>query len=106
MKLVLCVATFALAIANSATMTVSSPIWVGGTELKPGDYKVSVSGEKVVFTKGKTVVEATATTGTADKKFSSTSFTSVDSKMQELNIGGTTTKLVFAPAAPTAAGTK
>jgi hypothetical protein len=105
-KLMLCLVTLSLAIANAATMTVSSPIWVGGTELKPGDYKVAVTGEKVVFTKGKTVVEATATTGTADKKFSSTSFISVDSKMKELYLGGTSTKLVFTPAAATAAGTK
>jgi hypothetical protein len=106
MKLMLCLATFALAIANAATMTVSSPIWVGGTELKPGDYKVAVQGEKVVFTKGKTVVEAPATSGTADKKYSSTSFVSVDSKMKELYLGGTTTKLTFAAAPAAAAGTK
>jgi hypothetical protein len=105
-KLMLCLATFSLAIASAATMTVSSPIWVGGTELKPGDYKVAVTGEKVVFTKGKTVVEAPATSGTVDKKYSTTSFVSVDSKLKELYLGGTTTKLTFEPSAPAAAGTK
>lgn len=87
-------------------MTVSSPLWVGGTQLKPGDYKVTVTGEKVTFTKGKTVVEAPATSGAADKKYSSTTFTSVDSKLKELYLGGTSTKLTFEPTAAAAAGTK
>lgn len=106
MKLMLCLATLSLAIAQAATMTVSSPIWVGGNELKPGDYKVTVQGDKVTFAKGKKVVEATATTGTAEKKYNSTTFTSVDSKLKELYLGGTTTKLTFEPTAPAAAGTK
>lgn len=106
MKLMLCLATFSLAVASAATMTVSSPLWVGGTQLKPGDYKVTVAGDKVTFAKGKTVVEAPATPGTADKKYSSTTFTSVDSKLKELYLGGTSTKLTFEPTAPAAAGTK
>jgi hypothetical protein len=107
MKLMLCLAAFSLAAAQAATMTVATPVWVGGTQLKPGDYKVTVAGDKVTFTKGKkTVVEASATPGTADKKFGSTSFTSVDSKLKELDLGGTTTKLTFEPSAAGAAGTK
>jgi hypothetical protein len=106
MKLMLCLATLSLAIASAATVTVSNPIWVGGTQLKPGDYKVAVNGDKVVFTKGKTVVEATATPGTAEKKYGATSFVSVDSKIKELYLGGTTTKLTFEATAPAAAGTK
>jgi hypothetical protein len=107
-KLMLSLLTISLAIANAANMTVSSPLWINGTELKPGEYKVAVAGDKVTFSKGKTVVEATATSaGAAEKKFGSTSFVSVDSKMKELYIGGTTTKLTFDPsAAPVAAGTK
>ncbi len=107
-KLLLSLLTVSLAIANAAsyTLTLSSPVWAGATELKPGAYKISLEGEKMTFTKGKTVVEAPVTVGTADKKYAGTSFVSVDSKLKELYLGGTTTKVTFAPAAPTAAGTK
>jgi hypothetical protein len=107
-KLLLCLVTLSLGLASAASsiMTVSSPVWAGATELKPGDYKVVFQNDKVVFTKGKTVVEAPATTETAAKKYSTTSFISVDSKLKELYLGGTTTKVLFNAAAPTAAGTK
>jgi hypothetical protein len=108
-KLFLSLVTVALAVANAASsynLTLSSPVWAGSSELKPGVYKVTLESDKVVFTKGKTVVEAPATTGNAEKKYSGTSYVSVDSKMKELYLGGTTTKVIFGGTAPAAAGTK
>ena len=107
-KLVLCSITFSLAAAfagsNSHSLTLSSPVWVGTTELKPGDYKVAMSGDKAVFTKGKQVVEAPATLASNDRKFGSTSVISKDSKLQEIDLGGTTSKIVLA--GTSASGTK
>ena len=88
-----------LASSGTYTVTLFQPSVVGGTELKPGDYKVSVQDNKVVISKGKEKVEATVKTETADTKFSSTSvrYTNADGKfkVQEIRLGGTTTKLVF-----------
>lgn len=90
-----------LVFASSASYTVTlfQPSVVGGTELKPGDYKMTVQDNKVVISKGKEKVEANVKSETADSKFASTSvrYTNTDGKLkiQEIRLGGTTTKLVF-----------
>ena len=59
-KLMLSLLTLSLAIANAATMTVSSPLWINGTQLKPGDYKVEWEGSgpevQVSILRGKNVI--------------------------------------------------
>ena len=91
----------ALAIASSSTysVTLTQPSIVAGTELKAGDYKLSVENDKVTFIRGKERVEATAKTETAPTKFASTAvrYTTTDGKftVQEIRLGGTYTKLVF-----------
>lgn len=100
-KLVLCSIAFSLAAAvaasNSHSVTINNPIWVGTTQLKPGDYKVEVSGDKAVFTMNKKVVaEAPASLDTAAaKKYNGTQVVSSDSKITEIDLGGTTSKIVF-----------
>ena len=108
MKLALCSIAFsfaAFAASSSHTVTLANSVWAGATELKPGDYKVVMSGDKAVFTKGKQVVEVPATLAPAEKKFSSTTLISKDSKLEEIDLGGTASKIVF-EAAPVANGTK
>lgn len=101
-KLLLSFATLALAVASAASshkITLFQPSLVNGTELKPGDYKVTVQDNKVVISSGKTSVEANIKTETADSKFSSTTvrYRNGDGKyrLQEIRLGGTTTRLVF-----------
>jgi hypothetical protein len=100
-KVLLSFATFAIAVASAAThkITLFQPTMVGNTELKPGDYKLSVQDNKAVISQGKTSVEAQVKTETADAKFNSTSvrFQNGDGKyrVQEIRIGGTNTRLVF-----------
>lgn len=97
-KLMLCAVTLSLAVANAAggyNVTLSSPVWVGSTELKAGEYTVMMSGAKVVFKKGKQVVEAPATLAQAGKKYSSTTTLSKDSKLEEIDLGGTTSKILL-----------
>jgi hypothetical protein len=101
-KLLLSFATLALAVASAASshkITLFQPSLVNGTELKPGDYKVTVQDNKVVISSGKTSVEANIKTETADAKFSSTTvrYRNGDGKyrLQEIRLGGTTTRLVF-----------
>ena len=69
---------------------------VNGTQLKPGDYKVEIAGDKVIFKQGKTAVEVAAKVEDATEKYNSNVVRySEGGKMQEMRIGGTHTRLVF-----------
>lgn len=101
-KILLSFATLALAVASAAPayrITLFQPSLVNGTELKPGEYKVTLDGNKATITSGKTSVSADVKTETADSKFSSTTvrYRNGDGKyrVQEIRLGGTTTKVVF-----------
>lgn len=102
-KLMIIFACFALAaVASSDTyrVTLFQASTVNGTELKPGDYKVQVKDSKVVITKGKDSVEAPVKVENGDQKFSATTVRYINGegkyKIQEIRLGGTKTKLVFA----------
>lgn len=101
-KLLIGFATLALAVVSAATthrVTLFQPSMIGGTELKPGDYKVEVNDNKAVVKGGKNVVQADVKVESGNEKFSSTSvrYSSADgkNKVQEIRLGGTNTKLVF-----------
>ncbi len=101
-KLLLSLTTFALVTASAASyrITLFQPSVISGTELKAGDYKLEHLDSKVVISKGKQSVEAQVKVETSDAKFSATSvrYNNGDGKyrVQEIQLGGTTTKLVFA----------
>jgi hypothetical protein len=107
-KLALALTTFAIGIASAASnysVTIASVTRVGQTELKPGDYKVTVEGDKVTFKSGKNVVEVPATVETGTKKYESTILDSSGSQLQDIEVGGTKVKIVFkSTSAPTAVG--
>jgi len=97
--------------ASGYSVKVIDPTWVGQTELKPGEYKVQVEGDKVQFKMGKTVIEAPAKVQTNTSKFAFTQLGTkvVDgkAKLEEIDLGGTTSKIVFSSdASATSAGTK
>jgi hypothetical protein len=101
-KLLLGFSTLALVIAsagNTYKLTLYQPALIGSTELKAGDYKVEVNGDKAVVKHGKNVAEAAVKTETAERKFEQTSVicTQIDGKthIQSIQFGGTRTKLVF-----------
>ncbi len=100
-RLMFCFAILALAVASADTfkVTLFQPSVVSGQELKPGEYKVEVTDSKVVISKGKTSVQSAVKVEKADSKFKTTSvrYANGDGKMtiQEIRLGGTTTKLVF-----------
>jgi hypothetical protein len=87
-----------VASAKSYSVTLFEPSIIGGTELKPGDYTLEVKEEKVVIKKGKQTCEAPVKVETADSKYSSTAvrYRNDDGKyhIQEIQVGGTTMKLV------------
>jgi hypothetical protein len=101
-RILLSFATLALAAASAASsyrVTLFQPSQVAGTELKPGEYKITLKDNKAVITSGKTSVEADVKTETAEAKFSSTSvrYSNGDGKyrIQAIQLGGTSTRLVF-----------
>ena len=107
-KLILSLVTVGVMIASAATYKVSihQDSVVNGQSLKAGDYKVEVKDNNTaVLVKGKQSVEVPVRTETAPAKFASTQIQYADSnKLQEIRVGGTTTKLVFGSPASTPAG--
>jgi len=91
----------ALVFAGAARYTVKiyDPVTVNGTELKPGDYKLTVDNNKATFQLGKEKVEAPVKVEQASEKFSSTSVQFAPqngkNKIQEIRLGGTKTKVIF-----------
>jgi hypothetical protein len=101
-KLMLSFGTLALAIASAASsyhFSIFEPSFVAGQELKPGDYKIEVNGDKAMIKAGKQTVEAAVKVEDGTEKFSETSvrYANNNGKMtvQEIRLGGTHTKLVF-----------
>jgi hypothetical protein len=93
----------AVAGARSYTVSLTKPNMLGTTELKPGDYKIEVDGDKAILRQGKTQTESPVKVEEVDTKFSSNVVRYVngaDGKLhiQEIRLGGTRTKLVFAAA--------
>jgi hypothetical protein len=98
--LVFAVAGLAVASAKSYSIDLFQPALLGATELAPGHYSVDVVDQKAVIRNGRIHGEASVKVENADQKYNTTAvrFTNGDGKMhiQEIHIGGTKTKLVFA----------
>jgi len=94
------------AAASTYDVKLYDSVWVGSTELKKGDYKVEMKGDKAVFMSGKNAIEVPATVSKSDKKFGYNSFVTEGTKLVELDLGGTTDKIVFTQSAQGAAGSK
>jgi len=97
--LVFAIAGLAVASAKTYSVTLSLPAVLGDMQLAPGDYKVEVVDQKAIITNGKMHGEAPVKVETADMKYNSTTvrLSNDGGKMhvQEIHIGGSTTKLVF-----------
>jgi len=91
----------ALSVASAKTfsLTLFQPSLVGGTELKPGDYKLELKDATVVLRNAQQAVEAPVKVVNQENKFGSTSvrYSNHDGKyrIQEIRLGGTNLKLVF-----------
>jgi hypothetical protein len=103
---------FALAIsaayaASSYHVTLYKATTVNGTQLKPGDVKVELQGDKVILKQGKTTVESNVTVQNGTQKFADSTVgyngDSANNQVQEIRIGGTTTKIMFESGAKTTA---
>jgi len=92
--------------ASSYHVTLYKPTTVNGTQLKAGEVKVELQGDKVVFKQGKTSVESNVTVQNGNQKFDSSSVGyngDTPNQLQEIRLGGTSTKLLFDSGSKTAA---
>ena len=100
-KFVLAFAILALAVASAETykITLVNPAVVKGTELKAGDYRLTLENSKVTIVGGKQSVEVPVKVENVDQKFDSTAirYTAEGGKstISEIRLGGTKTKLIF-----------
>jgi hypothetical protein len=97
------VAVFAGTVPGTPTykITLLQTSVVKDTELKAGDYRVSLGTEKVSIDNGKKIVEVSCKIESVEKKFDTTAirYTQQNGKqiVSEIRVGGTKTRLVFNP---------
>jgi len=110
-KTLLGACVFSLGIATAAStyhVRIADPTWVGGTELKPGEYDVKVEGDKITFKQGKKVIETSAKVDTNASKYADTQLIvkteNGQAKLKEVDLGGTTSKVTLGEAGAAEAG--
>ncbi len=88
-----------LSAADSYRVTFYQPTLVGGKELKPGDYKITVKDNKASISKGKDVVEVPVRLETTGDRHRGTSVRYLHGdgvyKLDEIRLRNSNTKLVF-----------
>ncbi len=92
-------AALAIASAKSYTVHLYQTSMFGGTELKPGDYRLEVTDQNAILKSGKQEGHAAVKVETNDAKYNNTTvrLTNGEGKMniEEIHVGGTKMKLVF-----------
>jgi hypothetical protein len=107
-KFLVAFAILALVVASAGTVSAPGSSFrvnltqtsvVKGSELKAGEYQVSLGADKATFKLGKITVEAPAKIETTTEKYRNTSirYTTENGKavIAEIRVGGTTTRLLF-----------
>jgi len=83
---------------------------VNGVELKAGECKLELHENKIVLKQGKTTAEATVKVESNSQKFHDTTVGYAGDgsghELQEIRLGGTTTKLLFDQGGTAVAGSK
>jgi hypothetical protein len=89
------IALAAASAASSYNVTFYQPVMVNGSELKPGDYKLELKDKTVVLKQGKTVTEAPVRIENDGQKYQRTAVRLNGTQVEEIRIGGTSTRVVF-----------
>jgi hypothetical protein len=98
---VLCLASLSIVSAKSYDIVLSTPTKAGSVQLKPGQYRLKVEGAKATFTQVDTDKSFTTEVKvqTVEKKFDQTKVGTTkdgeDNKIQDIELGGSTTRLEF-----------
>ncbi len=100
MKIAVAFLTLALAVASAKSYTVNvvRPTFLAGAELKAGEYRLEVNGDKILLINGVKVVQASVKVENTTEKNGSTTLRMEDQNgkltITEIRLGGTNTKLV------------
>jgi hypothetical protein len=89
---------------SSHSVELKKTVTVGTTQLQPGSYKVEMQGDRAVFKRGKNVIEVPATLGNGDQKFGTTGIVTNGAQLVEIDLGGSTEKILFSPKTGESAG--
>ena len=81
--------------ASSYKVTLPSDLTAGDTQLKAGEYTVTLAGKQAVFKKGKESIQVPAVVEKNDKKFPDTLLEISGTKIESIDIGGTDLKIMF-----------
>jgi hypothetical protein len=98
---VLCLSSLTLVHAKTYEITLSSVTKAGSVQLKPGQYKLKVEGSNAIFTDVNSSKSYTTPVKVqeSDKKFDGTKIQSSKDgdaeKLEEIDLGGSKTKLGF-----------
>ena len=98
---VLAIFTMSLAVAKTYDVAFSSPTKVGSVQLKAGEYRMSLSGNKVTFTAVDTQKSFTTDVKVenTDKKFDDTRVDATNeggtSVVKDIELGGSKVKIDF-----------
>lgn len=84
-----------VASGNTYKVNVLEDTTLNGKQIKAGDYKIELDGNTATLKRGKEVVAVPAHTEQAQTKYQSTAIKYVNNAIEEIHIGGTTTKIVF-----------
>ena len=109
-KTLISFAFVAISIASAATfkVTLVDASIVKGTNLKAGDYQLNLKDNSITLVHGKKQVEVPAKVENSSEKYVHTRvlYNQVKGKLtiQEIQLGGTTTKLTFANGVQTGGG--
>ena len=97
--LILCVlgvSSIGIASAKSYYFTLTAPAKAGATQLKAGEYEISIKGTQAIFTNdGGKSVSVPVKIEQSDKKFDSTQVDTSNDTIREIDLGGSSTKLTF-----------
>ena len=77
---------------------------INGQQLKAGTYKVEVENNMATLKQGKNTVQVPAREETSPSKFASNQIVYSNNQVQEIDFGGTHTKLVFRGSNPASSG--
>ena len=82
--------------ANTFSVNLYKTTVVNGTTFKAGECKLELKDNQVVLKQGKNTAEAPVKVENGSDKFSSTTVGYTDgNRIQEIRLGGTTTKVLF-----------
>jgi hypothetical protein len=106
MLLTLVLALAAFAATNTFHVTFDSAAWIGATEVKAGEYKLTIEGDKVTLKGGKNVIDVPGKVEVAEHEYRSTAVVVLAvgnrNQLKEIEIGGTKTRIVVEqPTLPT-----